>query len=149
MGMFQDGLALFEQKLELGFEESTFEDIQCWPYNCGHGSLTLDSSFLGRTSMPRCSPNGVFCLSLGVDPAILVSYPKLVVKRSQLGLFVKKHCGIYRRHITLAKMRGCIDILQTKGLTHKGTSVATGTTCRSSFMGWGKANATLEKNAVA
>ncbi|KAH8651023.1 hypothetical protein BX600DRAFT_441470 [Xylariales sp. PMI_506] len=71
----------------------------------GSAGLTLDGSFLGRTTLPRCSPGDSFTLSLGVDPAIRVAYPKPDVKRSQSGLFSKEDSGVYTRVITLVNTR--------------------------------------------
>ena len=64
----------------------------------GMVGLTLDSSFLGNTILPRSSSGEVFSLSLGVDPAVNVNYSKPDVKRSQTGLFTKENGNIYTRN---------------------------------------------------
>ncbi|KAK6853924.1 hypothetical protein PG995_010736 [Apiospora arundinis] len=71
----------------------------------GPAGLTLDGSFLGRTKMPRCSPGDSFTLSLGVDPAIKVVYPKPDVHRSQSGVFNKEDSAVYTRTISLSNTR--------------------------------------------
>ncbi|KAK8043099.1 hypothetical protein PG994_013582 [Apiospora phragmitis] len=71
----------------------------------GAAGLTLDGSFLGRTDMPRCSPGDSFTLSLGVDPAIKVAYPKPDVRRSQSGVFNKEDSAVYSRTISLSNTR--------------------------------------------
>ncbi|KAK8105034.1 hypothetical protein PG999_008393 [Apiospora kogelbergensis] len=71
----------------------------------GPAGLTLDGSFLGRTDMPRCSPGDSFTLSLGVDPAIQVAYPKPDVRRSQSGVFNKEDSAVYTRTISLTNTR--------------------------------------------
>ncbi|KAI0131804.1 hypothetical protein BJ170DRAFT_679706 [Xylariales sp. AK1849] len=136
----------------------------------GPTGLTLDGSFMGRTSLPRCSPGDDFSLSLGVDPAIRVAYPKPDVKRSQSGLFSKEDSGIYTRTITLSNTRSGekgkpvqltvldqipvsederlhIEVLQPRGLVLGGSGVAAGTTGSEGKDGkqWGKAVATLKK----
>ncbi|KAK8081052.1 hypothetical protein PG997_008870 [Apiospora hydei] len=71
----------------------------------GPAGLTLDGSFLGRTSMPRCSPGDSFTLSLGVDPAIKVAYPKPDVRRSQSGVFNREDSAVYTRTVSLSNTR--------------------------------------------
>ncbi|KAK8052355.1 hypothetical protein PG993_003740 [Apiospora rasikravindrae] len=71
----------------------------------GPAGLTLDGSFLGRTHMPRCSPGDSFTLSLGVDPAIKVAYPKPDVRRSQSGVFNREDSAVYTRTISLSNTR--------------------------------------------
>ncbi len=71
----------------------------------GQAGLTLDGSFMGRTSLPRCSAGDTFTLSLGVDPAIRVAYPKPDVKRATTGIFSKEDSSVYKRSITIANTR--------------------------------------------
>ncbi|KJR88298.1 uncharacterized protein SPSK_07005 [Sporothrix schenckii 1099-18] len=71
----------------------------------GTAGLTLDGSFLGRTTLPRCSAGDTFPLSLGVDPAIRVAYPKPDVKRATTGLFSKEDSSVYRRSVTISNTR--------------------------------------------
>lgn len=71
----------------------------------GRAGLTLDGSFMGRTSLPRCSAGETFTLSLGVDPAIKVTYPKPVIQRATAGLFSKENTAVFTRAITLHNTR--------------------------------------------
>lgn len=71
----------------------------------GASGLTLDGSFMGRTKIPRCSPGDTFTLSLGVDPAIKVSYPKPDVRRATTGLFNKESSSVFARSILLHNTR--------------------------------------------
>ncbi|CAG8974625.1 hypothetical protein HYALB_00009802 [Hymenoscyphus albidus] len=63
--------------------------------------LSLDNSFLGQTTFPRCSAGESFSLPLGVDPTLLVSYGKPVVRRSQSGIFSKEDSNLFTRTITI------------------------------------------------
>ncbi|KAL7782990.1 hypothetical protein V8C43DRAFT_191354 [Trichoderma afarasin] len=71
----------------------------------GSASLTLDGTFMGKTSLPRCSSGESFSLSLGVDPAIKVTYPKPDVRRASVGLFTKEDSAVYVRTIELNNTR--------------------------------------------
>ncbi|KAM6480314.1 hypothetical protein HDV62DRAFT_366080 [Trichoderma sp. SZMC 28011] len=71
----------------------------------GSASLTLDGTFMGKTSLPRCSSGESFSLSLGVDPAIKVTYPKPDVRRASVGLFTKEDSAVYIRTIELNNTR--------------------------------------------
>lgn len=71
----------------------------------GPVGLTLDGSFMGRSTLPRCSAGDNFTLSLGVDPAIDVVYPKPDVKRSTSGIFSKEDSSVYTRSVTIANTR--------------------------------------------
>ncbi|RFU76835.1 mucoidy inhibitor [Trichoderma arundinaceum] len=71
----------------------------------GNASLTLDGTFMGKTSLPRCSSGESFSLSLGVDPAIKVTYPKPEVHRTSSGLFNKEDSSVYVRAVTLHNTR--------------------------------------------
>lgn len=113
----------------------------------GATGLTLDGTFLGNTSLPRCSAGESFSLSLGVDPAVNVVYAKPTVRRSESGLFQKEGSCVYMRTITVtntkpnAAVEGLVldqvpvsederlkvDILQPKGLVAEGNSARTGT----------------------
>lgn len=72
----------------------------------GPVGLTLDGTFMGRSSLPRCSSGDSFTMSLGVDPTIRVSYPKPDVKRSSSGVFSKENSTAYRRSIAITNTRG-------------------------------------------
>jgi uncharacterized protein (TIGR02231 family) len=132
----------------------------------GAAGLTLDGCFMGRSSLPRCSAGDTFTMSLGVDPAIKVAYPKPDVKRSTTGLFSKEDSSVYKRSITIANTRASagkpvtlvvldqvpvsedeklrIEILQPRGMMLGGSGIAAGVPAREE-KDWGKANATLKK----
>lgn len=63
--------------------------------------LTLDGSFLGQTTFPRCSSGESFSLPLGVDPAINITYTKPTVRRSQTGIFNKEDTNVFTRTVTI------------------------------------------------
>lgn len=67
----------------------------------GSSGPTLDGSFMGRAKIPRCSPGNVFTLSLGIDIAIKVSYPKPDVHRTTTGLFNKERSSDFARLVLL------------------------------------------------
>ncbi|KAL2066026.1 hypothetical protein VTL71DRAFT_2097 [Oculimacula yallundae] len=74
--------------------------------------LTLDGSFLGQGTFPRCSAGESFSLPLGVDPALSIAYPKPTVRRSQTGIFTKEDCNVFSRSvvITNTKPNAAVDI---------------------------------------
>ncbi|KAM7210232.1 protein of unknown function (DUF4139) domain containing protein [Rhypophila decipiens] len=115
----------------------------------GTTGLTLDGTFMGRSSLPRCSAGDTFTLSLGIDPAIKVAYPKPEIKRSTTGVFTKGDNSVYTRTITLVNSRAAggakfvnitvldqvpvsedeklrIDLSYPRGLAVNGPVVATG-----------------------
>jgi Domain of unknown function (DUF4139)/N-terminal domain of unknown function (DUF4140) len=78
----------------------------------GTAGLTLDGSFLGQSTIPRCSAGDSFTLPLGVDPAISVNYAKPTVRRSQSGIFSKEDCEVFTRvaTITNTKHNGAVEL---------------------------------------
>ncbi|KAM7191085.1 hypothetical protein V8F33_009093 [Rhypophila sp. PSN 637] len=115
----------------------------------GTTGLTLDGTFMGRSNLPRCSAGDTFTLSLGIDPAIKVAYPKPEIKRSTTGVFTKGDNSVYTRTITLVNSRAAggakfvnitvldqvpvsedeklrIDVSYPRGLSVNGPVVATG-----------------------
>ncbi|KAI3392072.1 hypothetical protein diail_6301 [Diaporthe ilicicola] len=139
----------------------------------GPVGLTLDGTFMGRSTLPRCTSGDSFTMSLGVDPAIKVVYPKPDVKRSTSGVFTKENSTAYARSIAITNTRGAssagaktvrlvvldqvpvseddklrVEILQPRGLAEGGGGVSTGTQGGSAKDGkdWGKAVATLKKS---
>ncbi|KAI9719616.1 MAG: hypothetical protein M1812_003387 [Candelaria pacifica] len=116
----------------------------------GQAGLTLDGSFLGNSTLPRCSPGETFNLPLGVDPAVHVSYAKPTVRRSSSGVFNKEDCAVYTRTcwLTNTKPDAQIDLLvldqvpvsederlrigivQPKGLRTEGDAVRAGTSIK-------------------
>jgi uncharacterized protein (TIGR02231 family) len=63
--------------------------------------LTLDGSFLGQATFPRCSAGESFSLPLGVDPAININYSKPTVRRSQSGIFNKEDSNVFTRAVVI------------------------------------------------
>ncbi|KAK3934839.1 hypothetical protein QBC46DRAFT_398835 [Diplogelasinospora grovesii] len=135
----------------------------------GPTGLTLDGTFMGRSTLPRCSAGDTFTMTLGVDPAIKVSYPKPDVKRSTTGVFTKGDNSVYTRTVTLVNTRAAagqkpvnitvldqvpvsedeklrIDILHPK-FTGIGGGVSAGVPGKDAKedKDWGKAVATLKK----
>ena len=133
---------------------------------CG---LTLDGSFLGNTTLPRCSAGDFFRLNLGVDPSVSVVYSKPVVKRTQTGVLQREGSGIYTRTCTITNtnvsrviegmvmdqipvsedQRLRVEILRPTGLCHEGDTRAAG----AGLPGvgkvldkWGKATARLKND---
>lgn len=112
----------------------------------GPAGLTLDGSFLGNITLPRCSAGQSFSLNLGVDPAVRVGYQKPTVHHRQSGIFQKEGSGVYTRAITItntknnAPIEGIVldqvpvsederlrvEICQPKGLRLEGDQVACG-----------------------
>ncbi|TDZ49747.1 hypothetical protein CTRI78_v007900 [Colletotrichum trifolii] len=135
----------------------------------GAAGLTLDGTFMGRTKLPRCSAGDLFSLSLGIDPAIAVNYPKVDVRRATTGFFSKENSSVYSRSVTIANSRASagkpvsvvvldqvpvsederlkVDILAPKGLLLDGSGVADGRPARGEKEDgqWGKATAILKK----
>ncbi|KAF5250558.1 hypothetical protein FANTH_4195 [Fusarium anthophilum] len=136
----------------------------------GPASLTLDGSFMGQTKIPRCSSGEVFTLSLGVDSAIRVIYPKPDVRRSTSGVFSKEDSSVYVRAVTIHNTRVTakkpisllvldqipvseddrlrVELLSPRGLTVEGPRQATGAPGRETAedKDWGKATAALKKS---
>lgn len=71
----------------------------------GPVGLTLDNSFLGNTTIPRCSAGDTFSLNLGVDPGITVTYQKPVVRRNQVGVFLKEGSCIFTRSLVVTNTK--------------------------------------------
>ncbi|PKS05961.1 hypothetical protein jhhlp_007794 [Lomentospora prolificans] len=135
----------------------------------GPAGLTLDGSFMGRTRIPRCSSGDSFHLSLGIDPAIRVVYPKPEVRRSTTGMFSKEDSSIYTRTVTLTNTKAAagkaatlyvldqvpisederlrVAIHSPRGLVSGGSAVASGVPGREGAdqKDWGKATALLRK----
>lgn len=135
----------------------------------GPVGLTLDGSFMGRSSLPRCSAGDTFTLSLGIDPAIGVAYPKPDVKRSTSGLFTKEDSSVYTRSVTITNTRASagkpinlvvydqvpvsederlrIVVVTPKGMSVGGGGVGAGVAGKDKGGGgdWGRAVAKLRK----
>jgi hypothetical protein len=67
--------------------------------------LSLDGSFLGQATFPRCSAGESFSLPLGVDPAIQIAYTKPTVRRSQSGIFSKEDSNVFTRTMTITNTK--------------------------------------------
>lgn len=123
----------------------------------GSAGLTLDGTFLGHTTIPRCSAGENFPLPLGIDPAIIVSYPTPVSRKNlSAGMFTKELSSTFTRAVILTNTRSeggsvsaaaaavvnltvrdqipvsederlKIDILYPKGLHEEGDKVKAGT----------------------
>ena len=112
----------------------------------GPAGLTLDGSFLGNTTLSRCSAGEAFSLNLGTDPAVNVVYTKPVVRRSQTGVFAKEGSSVFTRSVLITNTKSKetlegtvfdqipvsddeklrVDVLQPKGLRNEGDHVLDG-----------------------
>ncbi|KAJ4319561.1 hypothetical protein N0V84_006291 [Fusarium piperis] len=134
----------------------------------GPASLTLDGSFMGQAKIPRCNSGEIFSLSLGVDSAIRVMYPKPDVRRSTSGMFSKEDSSVYVRTVTVHNTRATaakpaqvmvldqvpvseddrlrVDVSNPRGLTLGGAPLPAGLPGRETQedKNWGKATATLK-----
>ena len=134
----------------------------------GPTGLTLDGSFLGNTTLPRCSAGESFSLSLGVDPSVSVIYGKPVVHRSRSGIISKAGSGVFTRTCTLTNTKANraieglvleqvpvsederlkIEVMQPKGLRQEGDKVRSGVGLNIAGQedpNWGKATAIMKK----
>ena len=132
----------------------------------GPVGLTLDGSFLGNTSLPRCSAGESLSISLGVDPSINVTYAKPAVKRSQTGMFSKDNNGVYTRTCTITNTKSNraleglildqiplsederlrVEVLQPAGLIKEGDVVRSGVSLsEKGNENWGSAKAVMKK----
>jgi hypothetical protein len=135
----------------------------------GRAGLTLDGTFLGQTIIPRCSVGDAFTLSLGIDPAVKVTYPAPEVRRATTGVFSKEDSSVYTRVATVSNTRAAaggrpvnvvvydqvpvsederlrVDVLHPKGLGVGGPGVAAGAGAKAGDKDWGRAVATIKKN---
>lgn len=132
----------------------------------GNAGITLDGSFLGNIPLQRVSPNQIFNISLGVDPAIHISYPKPTLHRSTQGIFSKERSNVFSRSISISNTKPVpvellvldqvpisqderlrIDVLQPRGLFKEGDAVRCGQPANeASNKPWGKATATFKKD---
>lgn len=112
----------------------------------GPVGLTLDGSFLGNTTIPRCSAGDAFSLNLGVDPGITVTYQKPVVRRNQVGVFQKEGSCIFTRSLVVTNTKANsvlegvvldqvpvsedeklkVEVLQPRGLKKEGDHAMSG-----------------------
>jgi hypothetical protein len=135
----------------------------------GTAGVTLDGSFLGNMPLPRVSPNQVFTLPLGVDPAIHINYPKPTLHRSTQGFLSKESAHTFNRSVWLTNTKSSsidlvvldqvpvsqddklkMEILHPKGLYKEGDAVKAGNGAKDGAAvangnAWGKAIASLKK----
>lgn len=137
----------------------------------GPVGVTLDGSFMGRTTLPRCGAGGEFIsLSLGVDPAIRVVYAQPEVRRATTGYFSNEEIKIYTRIIRIENTRTStnskhtkllvrdqvpvssvdklrVELLKPEGLVPEGEKKEAGEAGRDKDKdGWGTADAKLHKD---
>lgn len=72
----------------------------------GPAGLTLDGSFLGNSTIPRCAPDEHFELGLGVDEEVHIEYRKPVRKVASQGMLVKEQVLTYERCARIHNARG-------------------------------------------
>lgn len=73
-------------------------------------ALSLDGSFLGQATLPRCSAGESFTLPLGVDPAIQIVYTKPTVRRSQSGIISIEDSSVFTRSITITNTKNTAPV---------------------------------------
>lgn len=136
----------------------------------GPVGVTLDGSFMGRTTLPRCGAGGESIrLSLGVDPAIRVVYAPPEMKRATTGFFTKEDIKLYTRVVLLENTRTSntkhtkllvrdqipasrddklrVELLQPEGLVPEGAGKEAGEAGRDKDKdAWGTAEAHLKKH---
>jgi hypothetical protein len=73
----------------------------------GAAGLTLDGSFMGNLSFPRCSPSETVTLELGVDQGVKVEYERPTVKHGTQGMLImgKEEVGAYKRRMRLTNTK--------------------------------------------
>lgn len=76
------------------------------PLLSGPAGLTLDGSFLGNATIPRCAPDEHFELGLGVDEEVLIEYRKPIHKSAMQGVLVKEHVVAHERCVRIHNARG-------------------------------------------
>lgn len=133
----------------------------------GPAGLTLDGSFLGNTTLSRCSAGEAFSLNLGTDPAINVVYTKPVVRRSQTGVFAKEGSSVFTRSVLITNTKSKdplegtvldqipvsddeklrVDVLQPKGLRNEGDHVPDGVAAKVEMASRGSAVAQNNNNS--
>ncbi|KAE8165654.1 hypothetical protein BDV40DRAFT_286107 [Aspergillus tamarii] len=63
----------------------------------GKTGISVDGTFLGTSTLPSCAPNHFFNISLGVDPNVLVTYAKPMVRKLSAGYISKEKAAVFRR----------------------------------------------------
>ncbi|RDB15252.1 Protein F37C4.5 [Hypsizygus marmoreus] len=67
----------------------------------GTGSIYLDGTFISRTQVPSVSPDETFDCSLGLDPAIRVTYHPRTKKQTKNGFYIKSTTQLFTQPITV------------------------------------------------
>lgn len=75
----------------------------------GQAGLTLDGSFMGNLSFPRCSPAETVVLGLGVDQSVKVEYERPSVVHAVQGMMLlggKEEVGAFKRTMQITNTKG-------------------------------------------
>ncbi|VUC24869.1 unnamed protein product [Clonostachys rosea] len=136
----------------------------------GQVGVTLDGSFMGRTTLPKCGCGQNINLSLGVDPAIRVGYSAPEMKRATSGFFTKEDIKLYERTIRVENTRTTVEapvklivsdqvplsknenlrveLLKPEGLVVGAESQPAGEPGKDNDESWGSAKAHLRKTGT-
>ncbi|KAE8356079.1 hypothetical protein BDV28DRAFT_154941 [Aspergillus coremiiformis] len=88
----------------------------------GKTGISVDGTFLGSSTLPRCAPNDCFGISLGVDPNVLVTYAKPTVRKLTSGFFHKENAAVFRRSCWVRNTKGApIDMIVSDQIPLKDT----------------------------
>ena len=73
----------------------------------GQAGMTLDGSFMGNLTFPRCSPSETVVLELGVDQAVKVEYERPTVKYGTQGMILmsKEEVGTFKRMMRITNSK--------------------------------------------
>ncbi|KAL4893822.1 hypothetical protein BDV59DRAFT_24386 [Aspergillus ambiguus] len=85
------------KKREAAFLHARIKNTSSMKLLKGRLGLTVDGTFLGTCTMNNCPPGDDFQVSLGIDPSILVTYAKPMVRRVTGGFFAKEDAAVFRR----------------------------------------------------
>jgi hypothetical protein len=90
------------------FLKARVTNTSTFPLLSGAAGLTLDGSFLGNLSFPRCSADETVVLELGVDQGVKVEYERPTVKRGSQGMMIigKEEVGLFKRTMRITNTKG-------------------------------------------
>jgi hypothetical protein len=73
----------------------------------GQAGMTLDGSYMGNLTFPRCSPSETVVLELGVDQAVKVEYERPTVKHGTQGMILmgKEEVGAFKRTMRITNSK--------------------------------------------
>jgi uncharacterized protein (TIGR02231 family) len=129
------------------FLKSKLTNTSTVPLLPGQAGLTLDGSFMGSLSFPRCSPEETVELELGIDQGMKVEYERPTKKHGTQGMILigKEEVGTFNRSTRITNTKGGsvslvvldqvpvpendklrVTILAPKGLRAEGDSVRNG-----------------------